>query len=137
MRKFMTTILISIMYFQLLIAPPSGAGVVFESEGINFYEPLIKAVTMVESSNGKYIYNPDEGAVGWFQIRQIRVDHYNKLRGTNYKLTDFYDYDLSREMFLWYASGKSFEVAARNWNGKWSLTENYWRKIQKQLKYKP
>ena len=131
--KRMTTIFITIMYFQLLIAPPNNSGVVFESEGICKYEPLIKAVTMVESSNGKYTYNPDEGAVGWFQIRQVRVDHYNQMRGTNYKLTDFYDYDLSREMFLWYASGKSYEVAARNWNGKWVLTEKYWKRVKQHL----
>jgi hypothetical protein len=132
MEKFMTT-LISILFCTLLSAPPNNSGMVFESEGINYYEPLIKAVVMVESSNGKYTYNPDEGAVGWFQIRQVRVDHYNQMRGTNYKLTDFYDYDLSREMFLWYASGKSYEVAARNWNGKWVLTEKYWKRVKQHL----
>ena len=131
--KRMTTILISIMYFQLLIAPPNNSGMVFESEGINYYEPLIKAVVMVESSNGKYTYNPDEGAVGWFQIRQVRVDDYNKKRGMDHKLADFYDYDLSREIFLWYASGKSYEVAARNWNGKWVLTEKYWKRVKQHL----
>ena len=127
------TTLISILFCTLLSAPPNNSGVVFESEGINYYEPLIKAVVMVESSNGKYTYNPDEGAVGWFQIRQVRVDHYNQMRRTNYKLTDFYDYDLSREMFLWYASGKSYEVAARNWNGKWVLTEKYWKRVKQHL----
>jgi len=127
------TTLISILFCTLLSAPPNNSGMVFESEGINYYEPLIKAVVMVESSNGKYTYNPDEGAVGWFQIRQVRVDHYNQMRGTNYKLTDFYDYDLSREMFLWYASGKSYEVAARNWNGKWVLTEKYWKRVKQHL----
>ena len=127
------TTLISILFCTLLSAPPNNSGMVFESEGINYYEPLIKAVVMVESSNGKYTYNPDEGAVGWFQIRQVRVDDYNKKRGMDHKLADFYDYDLSREIFLWYASGKSYEVAARNWNGKWSLTENYWKKVKKHL----
>ena len=127
------TTLISILFCTLLSAPPNNSGMVFESEGINYYEPLIKAVVMVESSNGKYTYNPDEGAVGWFQIRQVRVDDYNKKRGMDHKLADFYDYDLSREIFLWYASGKSYEVAARNWNGKWVLTEKYWKRVKQHL----
>jgi len=131
--KRMTTILISIMYFHLLIAPPNGAGVIFVEEGICFYEPLIKAVVTVESNNGRYLFNSDEGAVGWFQIRQIRVDHYNQLRGANYKLTDFYDYDLSREMFLYYCKGRDFETVAKEWNGSGPMTKDYWRKIQKHL----
>ena len=129
----MIAIFITTMYFSILTAPPNGAGVVFESEGVNPYLPLIKAVVAVESQNGKYLYNPDEGAVGWFQIRQIRVDHYNKLRGTNYKLTDFYDYDLSREMFLYYCKGRDFETVAKSWNGSGEMTKDYWNKIKQQL----
>ena len=88
---------------------------------------------MVESQNGKYLYNAKENAVGWFQIRPVRVIHYNQLTGSNYVLNDFYDYDLSRKMFLYYASGKTYELAAKNWNGSGPMTKDYWRKIQKQL----
>jgi hypothetical protein len=94
------------------------------------YEVLIKAVTWVESAHGRYTYNAKENAVGWFQIRQIRVDDYNKRVGASYKLEQFFDYDLSREMFLYYAQGKSFEQAAKNWNGSGRMIIEYWNKVQ-------
>jgi hypothetical protein len=127
------TLTIFLFAFIRLLAPGSGSMVIFHQEGINYYEPLIKAVTRVESMDGRYVYNKKEGAVGWFQIRQIRVDHYNKIMGTNYVLDDFYDYDLSRTMFLKYARGKSYERAARDWNGSGPMTKIYWTKIQKHL----
>ena len=129
----MTLTVISILFFSLLSAPPNNSVVIFESEGVNYYEPLIKAVVMVESNNGKYLYNPKEMAVGWFQIRQVRVDHYNQLTGSNYVLIDFYDYDLSRKCFLYYASGKDYATAAKNWNGSGPMVKDYWQKVKKQL----
>lgn len=121
------------MLFSVLTAPPDRRLVVVKDEGISFYEPLIKAVTFVESVDGKYLYNPKENAVGWFQIRQVRVDDYNKLTGLKYALNDFYDYDLSREMFLYYAKGKSYEKAAKSWNGSGKKTIAYWKKVKARL----
>lgn len=129
----MVITLISIMICIQLSAPPNGAAVIFESEGICPYEQLIKAVVEVESRNGKYLFNPDEGAVGWFQIRQVRIDHYNKLRGTDYKLDDFYDYALSREMFLYYCKGRDLETIAKEWNGSGEMTKDYWKKVKSHL----
>jgi DNA polymerase I-like protein with 3'-5' exonuclease and polymerase domains len=98
------------------------------------YEILAEAVTMVESGKGKKVYNKAENAVGWFQIRQCRVDHYNYLKKTKYKLTDFYSYNLSLEMFLFYAKGKSPERAAKNWNGSGPMTAIYWKKVKSKIK---
>ena len=131
--KMASLIFLFILICKSLVAPPSGSLHIFVAEPIKPYEALIKAVVMVESANGKYLYNPDEDAVGWFQIRQIRVDDYNKRLGTNYVLTDFYDYELSRTMFLYYASGKSFEVAAKSWNGSGPMTNDYWKKVKTKL----
>lgn len=97
------------------------------------YEPLIKAIVFVESTNGLDTINDIENAIGWFQIRQIRVDDYNKRTGSSYELNDFFDYHLSKEMFLYYAQGKSFEQAAKNWNGSGPMTEVYWKKVKKRL----
>jgi len=99
----------------------------------SFYDPLIQAVTWVESKWGKYIWNNTERAVGWFQIRQVRVDDYNQRTGSHYKLNDFFDYELSEKMFLYYAQGKSFERASKDWNGSGKKTLEYWRKIQQVL----
>lgn len=103
-----------------------------EAESLRL-EPLIKAVTWVEVADGRDLYNEAENAVGWFQIRQIRVDHYNYLTGSDYKLEDFYDYELSREMFIYFARGKTFEQAAKDWNGSGVMTESYWQKVKSAL----
>ena len=101
-----------------------------KAEGINHYEPLIKAITRYESFNGVYVWNAKEEAVGWFQIRPCRVDAYNKATGSHYILTDFYDYNLSRKMFLFYAHGKSYEQASKDWNGSGKMTIDYWKHIK-------
>lgn len=113
-----------------LFAPEFRAFYLIADEPISGYEPLVRAVTWIESMDGLYVYNPAEEAVGWFQIRQCRVDHYNRLLGTSYVLEDFYDYALSRKMFLYFAAGKSFEQAARQWNGSGPMTIDYWNRIK-------
>ena len=128
-----------LILFILLILPahlfaPIGKVIYIPaSEGINIYDPLIKAIIQVESCNGKYLYNSKENAVGHFQIRQVRLDHYNRETGLNHALTDCYDYDVSREIFLYFARGKSYERAAREWNGSGKMTDEYWRKVKKEL----
>lgn len=132
MKKMMLTILLTTITL-MLPAPGVRSFMVIKDEPINYYEPLIKALTWVEVRDGHDLYNEIENAVGWFQIRQIRVDDYNKRLGTNFVLTDFYDYDLSREMFLYFARGKSYEQAAKNWNGSGPMTIDYWDKVKARL----
>ena len=119
--------------FALCLAPEYKTLYVVKADPVNFYDPLIRALILVEVGNGSVLFNPLENAVGWFQIRPIRLEHYNKLRGTSYKLEDFYDYKLSKEMFLYYAHGKDWEHAARDWNGSGHKTLEYWEKIKKLL----
>lgn len=132
MKKMITT-LIFILLFQLLPAPGSFSFIIILPEEINMYDPLIKAIVWVEVKEGKDLHNEIEDAVGYFQIRPIRVEDYNKLTGSNYKLEDFYDYELSRKMFLYYAAGKSFEQAAKNWNGSGPKTIEYWKLVKSRL----
>ena len=106
------------------------------SEGVNPYERYIEAVTWVESQNDTWAINVHEQAVGSFQIRPIRVDHYNRLRGTDYKTWDFFDYDLSRDMFLFFADRYgpyNIDMAVKRWNGSGKMTIGYWKRVQKQL----
>lgn len=133
MRK-MTILTLFITLFTLhLKAPENRCLYIAEAEGINYYEPLIKAIVQVESKNGQYLYNPKEGAVGYFQIRQCRLDDYNKKTGSHYKLQDCYDYELSRRIFLYYSHGKNYEKAARDWNGSGYKTITYWNKVKMYL----
>jgi len=129
-----TLTIIFLSFFTLCFGPEHQVGYITSVEGINYYDPLIKAVVMVESRNGKYLYNDFEGAVGYFQIRKCRIDHYNKLTGSNYTLNDCYNYELSRKVFLYFAKGKSYEKAAKSWNGSGKQTLAYWKLVSNAIK---
>lgn len=133
MKMTAITILILSLFLSNLKAPDTKAVYLIEPEEINYYTPLIRAITTIESNNGKYLLNKKEQAVGWFQIRQCRVEHYNRLKGTNFVLEDFYDYELSREMFLYFTQNRSYETVAKSWNGSGKMTIEYWKKVKKQL----
>lgn len=102
-------------------------------EAINYYEPLIKAIVAVESKGDTFAYYAPEQATGAFQIRPCRIAHYNQLTGMNYTLNDCYDYEISRKVFLYFAQGKTYEMAAKNWNGSGPMTIEYWKLIQAKL----
>jgi len=132
MRK-MAIIILLILFSLPAYSPIRQVAYIEQSPEINYYQRLIDAITFVESHNGRYVYNAAADAVGWFQVRDIRVHHYTRLTGSDYVLEDFYDYDLSREMFLYFASGKSYERSAKSWNGSGPLTEIYWNKVKAAL----
>ena len=134
MMKKILFIFVLILLSLMCRAPELSVLHIIMPDIINSFEPLVKAITYVESCDGKYTYNKAKNSVGWFQIRQIRVDDYNQRTGSNYKLENFYDYKLSRKMFLYYASGKTFEQAAKRWNGSGPKTIKYWSKVQITLK---
>ena len=110
--------------------------------GIESYEPLIRAVFRYESNGDSLAYNVLEGATGGLQIRQCRVDHWNELMNTNYKLKDFYNYQLSKEMYLYFTNhdgrgnlipNKSYEQTAKDWNGSGPMTEVYWNNLKQMI----
>jgi len=134
MKKTLTTIS-AILLFSLSLAP-AGQRELFipHAKGINPYEALINAVVWVESRGDPYAYNDFENAVGAFQIRQIRIDHYNQLTGNVYRLEDCYDYELSKRVFLHFAMQlPDFETIAKRWNGSGPLTEIYWKQVKMKL----
>lgn len=124
--------------FAGLMAPPVDRPVMYIETPIVIldpyridYEPLIKAITKHESGGNVYAFNALENAVGAFQIRQCRIEHYNQITNSNYKLEDCYDYDLSKKIFLTFSYGKSYEKAAKDWNGSGPMTVVYWEKVKK------
>jgi hypothetical protein len=132
MKRILFIILLSTICIKLL-APVEKVFYIEQRDSINYYDPLVKALTWVESRHGLFVWNPKEEAVGYFQIRPIRVNDYNKRTNSNYRLEDFYDYELSKKMFLYYASGKSYEKAAKDWNGSGRMTIEYWKKVRIEL----
>ena len=104
------------------------------------YNSLINAIGHFETHNCDTLINVKEQAYGRLQIRQCRLDHYNKLTGNSYTLKDMFDFDKAKEVFLYFAThngmgkpvkGKTYEQVAKNWNGSGPLTISYWDAIQK------
>jgi len=140
MRK-MVTIFITTMYFSILTAPPNGAGVVFESEGVNPFEDLWQATCQVESSGNRFAIGDNGKSWGIAQIQQSRIDDYYQRTGIRFELSDMFDVDNSRQVFMHYASlhgPYQSEAICREWNAgpRWrdiKQSKDYWWKVQKFL----
>ncbi len=128
MKKILITILL--LLSAKLLAPDIPGQWLGRIEPINWYDPLINAIHQVETSGDDEAFNPEEEARGPLQIRPIRLNDYVKRTGKDYHSWDCYDWNISREIFLFYAQGKTYERASRDWNGKWSLTEGYWKRVK-------
>jgi hypothetical protein len=117
-------------------APTNGSLVIFTPAPEEPFKKLIYAIGMVETKFDTLSYNPVEKAVGYFQIRPIRVLDYNQRTGSRYSLNDMFDYDISEKVFLYYASQigpYNFERIAKNWNGSGKITFEYWDQVKKFL----
>jgi len=126
-----------ILFFLLLsvraAAPEIKFFYIVVPEPISPYKQLIDAVVQVESSGNNFAWNEIEEATGAFQIRPIRLLDYNQRTGSNYKMDDCYDYDISKKIFLYYAvriGFSDFETIARKWNGSGKTTLDYWGRIK-------
>jgi len=102
---------------------------------------LFIAIAIVESNLNPNAFNPKENAAGIVQIRPILVKDVNRISGKKYTLEDRFSVRKSYEMFciyLTYYKPKTYEQAARMWNGgpKGHLkksTLKYWKKVKKYL----
>jgi hypothetical protein len=139
----MSSVLKKILFFSIFLpftlrsfAPVSNSMIIFESQRVEPFRKLISAIGMVETKFDTLAYNPEEDAVGYFQIRPIRISDYNHRTGSSYTSTDMYNYDTSEKVFLYYASQigpGNFEKIAKNWNGSGKKTILYWKKVNKYL----
>lgn len=119
-----------------LFAPASESLIVVRSSHIEPFKSLIQAIGMVETQYDTLAYNPIEEAVGYFQIRPIRLIDYNNRTGSTHSMNDLYNYKISEKIFLYYASNigpYNFERIARNWNGSGESTLKYWERVKKLL----
>lgn len=119
-----------------VVAPEENYFIISESPGIRPFTDLMYATAMVETMGNASAYNEIENAVGIYQIRQVRIDEFNRRTGTNYNLTDMFDPELSAKVYLYFASlagPYNLERIARAWNGSGPMTELYWRRIKEYL----
>jgi hypothetical protein len=136
LRKIiLVTFLLLPLAFRLS-APNSESVIVLYSRPVEPFNKLIRAIGIVETKEDTLAYNPVEKAAGYFQIRPIRLEDYNNRTGSNYKMKDLFNYEISEKIFLYYAvkaGPYNFEKIARNWNGSGPRTYYYWNKIKKYL----
>lgn len=135
MKKLLLIIILG-CYSAIAGSPPSNALIIMSNEPINPYLRMFKTVSMVESSNNPLAHNPIENACGVVQIRPIRLLDYNSRTGENYSLQDMYNPEISKKVFLYYASKykpNEYERIARKWNGRYSKTKEYWLKVKQCL----
>jgi hypothetical protein len=117
-------------------APFRKSFIITVSECVNPYKKLISAIGLVETKNDTLAYNEMEQATGFFQIRPIRLEEYNRRTGSNYSMDDMFDYAISEKIFLYFAEmigPYDIEKIAKRWNGSGSLTISYWNRIKKYL----
>jgi hypothetical protein len=118
---------------EILFAPSVNIFYIYVSEPVCPYDRLIKAVVQVESMGNTLAFNISEEAIGAFQIRPIRLLDFNQRTGKNYVTEDCFNFNISREIFLYYAEKISFtdyEKIAREWNGSGIATLDYWGKVK-------
>jgi hypothetical protein len=118
------------------VAPESKTFVILESPHIKPFTAVMYATAMVETMGNNLAYNELENAVGIFQIRQVKVDEYNRLTGSKFILTDMFEYKNSEKIFLYFASKAgpyNIEKIAKAWNGSGPRTEYYWKRIKEYL----
>jgi hypothetical protein len=132
--------IISVTFLFLLglkvFAPVKDSFMVLRTSPIEPYRNLIHAIGMVETQFDTLAYNPLEEAVGYFQIRPIRLVDYNIRTGSSYTMNDLFNYEISEKIFLYYASEigpYNFERIAKTWNGSGQSTIQYWDQVKKFL----
>jgi hypothetical protein len=136
-NKYMLTLLLGTAFGILWAPPPEDNNVILIKQGLGIspYLCLWEAVCKYESNNNPLAYNPREQATGIAQIRPVLVRDYNQRTGKDYCVEDMYDIEISKEIFMYYASrrGPNYEQIARGWNGSGPMTDVYWANIKKLL----
>jgi hypothetical protein len=136
MMKRLILLMILLSAAAGLYAPAEKMIYITMDEGINPFAPLWEAVKFVETGVNPDTINIVEQAYGPGQIRQVKLDDFNEAQGKEtYTLTDCMNETVAREIFMWHCSAYSdLETAARRWNGSGPMTEEYWRKVERQLR---
>lgn len=135
MKKLFFIVFLSSITFRV-IAPCQEYLVIIEMPPIEPFNKLMYAIGMVEVKGDTNAFNELENAAGYFQIRPIRLDDFNFRTGNRYTTNDLFKYEISKEIFIYYASQigpYDMEKIARRWNGSGAKTVEYWERIKPYL----
>ena len=119
-----------------VFAPASESLILVRTSPAEPFLNLIHAIGMVETQYDTLAFNPLEEAVGYFQIRPIRLMDYNARTGSTYTMNDLFNYKISEKIFIYYASELgpyNFERIAKTWNGSGTSTIQYWEQVKRFL----
>jgi hypothetical protein len=136
LRKIVFVTLLLLSFAFRVSAPNRESLIILDPLPVEPYKRLIHAIGMVETRSDTLAYNPIEEAVGYFQIRPIRLEDYNRRTGSSYTMKDMFKYEISEKIFLYFADQigpYDFEKIARNWNGSGHMTIKYWNRIKQYL----
>ena len=135
LKKIVSVTFLLVLTFKVF-APASESLTLIRTTPIEPFTSLIHAIGMVETQYDTLAFNPLEGAVGYFQIRPIRLNDYNFRTGSTYTMTDLFNYKISEKIFLYYASEQgpyNFERIAKTWNCSGKSTIQYWEQVKRFL----
>jgi len=139
LRRYLKRFFLAVLFISFtlkVVAPAQKFILIYEPSPVTPFTALMNAIATVETMGNSNAYNEKEQAAGVFQIRQVRIDEYNRLTGNKYTLKDVFDREISEKIFLYFASRIGpyrIEKIARDWNGSGPKTELYWRKVKKYL----
>lgn len=122
-----------LLFAPRVFAPNNEAFTIPYLQPLRPFDKLIYAIGMTETKRDTFAFNRIEEAVGYFQIRPIRLEDYNKRTGSSYKINDMFKYEIAEKVFLYYAmqiGPYNFEKIARNWNGSGPRTYHYWNRVK-------
>ena len=131
-------LIIIFLSLSIQLLAPGGVryGYIKAEDAINGFERLWWAICYVETRHNADTWVIDINglpSVGISCIQEPRVRHYNRLTGKSYTLADCLSIDVSKEIFMFFAEGKTFEQASKDWNGSGAMTIAYWEKVKKAL----
>lgn len=129
------TVLLILLSFRVS-APSRESLIIFDSKPVEPYKKLITAIGIVETMSDTVAYNPVEEAAGYFQIRPIRLEDYNRRTGSDYTMNDLFNYEISEKIFIYFADQigpYDLEQIAKRWNGSGHMTISYWNRIKQYL----
>jgi hypothetical protein len=121
----------SIILFLLFCIPllQAETGVKFyvlKSESVNLYLTVWETVKQVETGGDDFAVNEKEQAYGVGQIRQCKLDDYNRANKSVLTLQDCFNEAVSRKVWLWHcAQYDDIETAIKRWNGSGSMADDY------------
>lgn len=132
LKSLIFSVVLTMMSLRAM-APVGNSVDIIIVPGIEPFAVLMNAVAMVETMGNNLAFNEQENAVGKLQIRQVRIDEYNRLTGNMFRLSDMFDPVNSEKVFLYFASVAGpyhFERIAKRWNGSGPKTELYWEGLK-------